>query len=247
MRTGLSRACKTKLLLVLTVITVGICAFTIAFQAFDVYGLALLSSVSVREGKAERFNKMNGKTPHGGIVFFGDSLTEMYDLQRYYDADGLVNRGISGDTTDHMAARLYDNALALEPKTLVMLGGANDLRGGSDPERIIAYLRNMFDTIRQCAPDTRVIVQSLYPINAQPEIFMAKKLLAFADNDKIVRVNALLRPLCDEYGFDYVDMHAMLRDSDGNLRREFTLDGLHLNPDGYRVVTRKLMPYVLPE
>ena len=39
-------------------------------------------------------------------------------------------------------------------------------------------------------------------------------------------------------------MYDELTDFDGNLNLEYTIDGLHLSPEGYKVVTAKRMKYI---
>lgn len=45
-------------------------------------------------------------------------------------------------------------------------------------------------------------------------------------------------------GITYIDMFSKLIDGDGKLRKEHTLEGLHLNAAGYRFVADALSPYM---
>ena len=136
---------------------------------YDIYGWAFITTDWVKDIKAKRYAKISVDAPKGSVVFFGDSLTEMYDLQEYYDFPTL-NRGISGDVTSHMLERLEDNVLVTEPSVLVLLGGANDLGHGGTPQSLSANLRQIITAVQAELPDCKIIVQSLYPVNPNVQI-----------------------------------------------------------------------------
>jgi hypothetical protein len=57
------------------------------------------------------------------VAFIGDSLTDGYDVERYYSEYKVENRGIAGDTTHGLLARLDVSVYQLKPKVIVMLIG----------------------------------------------------------------------------------------------------------------------------
>ena len=61
------------------------------------------------------------------VAFLGDSLTDGYDLSRYYPQYITANRGIGGDTTFDLESRLQISVYDLKPKVVVMLIGANNM------------------------------------------------------------------------------------------------------------------------
>lgn len=236
----MSRTVKKRLIATFSAITLCVCAVTIGLQALEVYGSALLSSYSMRQRKAAHYARIASHVEAHSTVFYGDSLTEMYDLTYWYPGKHYVNRGISGDTTDHMIERINTNLIDLQPDTVVLLAGANDFRAGQSVDTVVQNLRTIIETVQRELPNTRILVQSLYPVHPSEEILMSQKLLRQLDNSKILAANRELQLVCAELAVSYVDVHARLTDSQGNLRREFTIDGLHLNTAGYRVVTDTL-------
>jgi lysophospholipase L1-like esterase len=44
-----------------------------------------------------------------------------------------------------------------------------------------------------------------------------------------------LKKLADEFGYDYLDVHSLLADDKGELKAEYTGDGLHLNAEAYEI------------
>ena len=67
------------------------------------------------------------------IVFFGDSITEFWDLAATFPAQPYFNRGISGQTTSQMLLRFRPDAISLHPKVVVILAGINDIAGNTGP------------------------------------------------------------------------------------------------------------------
>ena len=43
----------------------------------------------------------------------------------------------------------------------------------------------------------------------------------------------------------YIDVNKNLKDAEGNLRREFTIEGMHIKEEGYRAIYEDIMKYVL--
>ena len=60
-----------------------------------------------------------------------------------------------------------------------------------------------------------------------------------------MEINKELEINAKAYNYEYIDMYDELTDSDGNLNLEYTIDGLHLSPEGYKVVTAKRMKYIV--
>lgn len=67
---------------------------------------------------------------HKRIVFLGDSMTEGAKWQELFDEKRVVNRGISGDVTYGLYARL-DEVIQARPLKVFLLCGVNDIKGES--------------------------------------------------------------------------------------------------------------------
>jgi len=85
--------------------------------------------------------------------------------------------------------------------------------------------RKILKRIKNEAPAVRVYVQSLLPTRGN---FAAR-------NPDVKDFNARLRALAEEYGHDYIDLHSLMVDDKGELKSDFTADGLHLNSAAYKV------------
>src|SRR5438105_5617872 len=66
------------------------------------------------------------KIEAASIVMLGDSLTEGAPWRELTGCADLVNRGIGGDTTSGVLARL-DEVLKLKPRAIFLMIGVNDI------------------------------------------------------------------------------------------------------------------------
>ncbi len=161
------------------------------------------------------------------VAFLGDSLTDGYDLEKYYPQFKTANRGIGGDTTHGLEARLQVSVYDLKPKVAVMLIGANN------PETMFENYESILMGLQENLPDTKIVLVSMTSMSRE---WGRKNHLAAYNN-------VLIRKLADKYGFTFVDMYAPLLDlTTGQLRDSYTTDGGHLTHEGYVVFTETLTP-----
>lgn len=71
-----------------------------------------------------------------------------------------------------------------------------------------------------------------------------KECLKIRTNDKINTANIEVEKLAQRHGQKYIDINAKLKDNLGRLRAEFTIEGMHINEDGYRAIYEDIMAYV---
>jgi lysophospholipase L1-like esterase len=162
------------------------------------------------------------------VAFLGDSLTDGYDLEKYYPEYLVVNRGISGETTTGLEKRLKVSLYDLKPKVAVMLIGANNM------DTMFDNYENILQGMKENVPDTKIVLLSLTSMGG--EHWGRKNQLAAYNNVKI-------KILADKYGYTYVDLYSSLFDiTTGGIKAEYTTDGGHLTDLGYQKFTQTLMP-----
>ncbi len=176
-----------------------------------------------------------------GTVFMGDSITEFWQLNAYFSSgEGImVNRGIGGDITPHMAARFEADVIQLRPRNVVIMGGTNDvffMLGQKKPdaeiiESVCASIASMLDAARSAG--INVLLCSITPTNSDRADHTGKSRI-------IPPLNERLKQLCAEKGCIYVDYAMALSDADGNLRKDLADDGLHPHWKGYAIMARVL-------
>ena len=111
------------------------------------------------------------------------------------------------------------------PTDVFLLIGINDLGSGRTPEVMEAGYREILEQVKKKAPAVRVHVQSVLPTRDR----YAKH------NANVIDFNSRLPKLAKEFGYDYLDLHTLMADDKGELKAEFTADGLHLKPDAYKI------------
>src|SRR5262245_32604332 len=161
------------------------------------------------------------------VVVLGDSLTERGEWAELLERP-VANRGIAGDTVADVRARL-DDIVALEPRTLFVLVGINDLAAGGWPAVLAIQHAALAIDLRRRLPRTRIVVESLLPI--RDELVARDDVLS---NAAVRRTNDLLRRTTAGAGVEWLDVHAALADPTGELDPRYAIDGLHLSPAGHR-------------
>lgn len=173
------------------------------------------------------------------IVFLGNSLIHGCEWHELLDMPNVLNRGINGDTADGINDRL-DAILPGHPAKIFLICGANDVSHDLSADSIATLITGLVERIQAESPSTKLYLQSVLPINNSFNRYRLMK-----DKEQTIRdINAQLRPMAEAHGVPFIDVHSALTDADGNLRREYTNDGLHLLGPAYLVWRDILLPYV---
>lgn len=166
--------------------------------------------------------------PTGAVVWMGDSITEQGWWSFLSKEKDIVNRGIGGDNTRGMLARL-DEILAFSPRKIFLMGGVNDLSGGRSVEEIAGNVRQMLEMIRKEVPACEVYLQSVITPNNEVLAYDYIK-----NKQHLVReLNNHYKALCDEGLATWVNIAPLLENEQGELKEELTKDGIHLHPEAY--------------
>ena len=56
-----------------------------------------------------------------------------------------------------------------------------------------------------------------------------------------------MEKLAAEFGYHFINVNDGLTDENGDLKEEYTIEGVHMYPDAYRHVFRNLKPYLMGE
>ncbi len=170
--------------------------------------------------------KVYEKLPNtpGEIVFLGDSITRQGPWSEIFS--NIRNRGVGGNSTRTLLNRLSE-VTDSKPDKIFLNVATNDLARGIPLEQTVKDYRQILQRIQTDTPDTRVFVVSLLPVNST-----LMNVLGYR-NDHIQKINERIKSLADEFGYTYVDLYNPFTDTQGRLRRDLTVEGLHLNTEGY--------------
>lgn len=175
----------------------------------------------------------------GQIVFLGNSITEAGKWNVYFPNHNTVNRGISGDNTDGMLARIHE-VIAAKPSKIFMMAGINDISLQRDNEVILRQVKLLLRQIVAGSPDTKIYVQSTLPLNTEKLKYGRLK----GKEKQIEEYNEGLKSLCEQLGVMYVDVYTLLLDKPLNLDPKYTADGLHINKEAYKIWVGLIKNYV---
>src|SRR5882724_7570046 len=141
------------------------------FAGLDQYRASRISIFTDDYGQLARYRNADAalKPPAPGenrVVFFGDSITDIWHLDEYFPGKPYINRGIGGQTTPQMLVRFRQDVIDLQPKAAVILAGTNDIAGNTGPMRledIEANFASLAELAR--AHDIKVIYASMLPVH----------------------------------------------------------------------------------
>ncbi|WP_010162839.1 SGNH/GDSL hydrolase family protein [Sphingomonas sp. PAMC 26617] len=200
---------------------------------WDVWKLHMLTrdfGQLCRYAEANRVLAASGQTVR--VVFMGDSITDNWihaDANLF--SNGVVDRGISGQTTPQMLARFRADVIALKPRAVHIMAGTNDIAGNTGAatiETVKGNIASMAELAR--AHGIRVVIASIPPAAAFPWSPGKRPV------PQIAAMNAWLRGYAKANGFGYVDYFAALATPEGAMKPGLSSDGVHPTPQGYAVM-----------
>jgi len=169
------------------------------------------------------------------IVFLGNSITEGgKDWNEKFGIVGISNRGISGDSTDGVIARLNE-IIHFSPKAIFLLIGINDIYNDLTPstDYIANNILKIIKRINQELPETKIFLQTILPV--EKEVY----------KEKIIAVNGIIKSFVSQSKFEIIDLYSIFVNDEGKMKQELSYDGVHLNDKGYSVWVDHIKPIVL--
>lgn len=179
------------------------------------------------------------------IVFVGDSITYQYNLEKYYkDKIHVVNSGIDGNTVNDILDNSYERIYRYNPTKVFLLIGTNDVPY-KDEKVIEDGIKKIVNSIRKNRSNCEIYLESIYPVNDTDNEKISHPMVNGRKNEKIMNINKELKAFADKTkNVTYINMYDKLLDENGNMKLEYTREGLHLSDEGYKVVTSVLSKYL---
>jgi lysophospholipase L1-like esterase len=213
---------------------------TTGFAGLDKYRASKIAVYSDDYGQLARYRDANAalKPSAAGenrVVFFGDSITDIWKLDESFPGKPYVNRGIGGQTTSQMLVRFRQDVINLQPKAVMILAGTNDIAGNTgriSNDDIEANYASIAELAR--AHDIKVIFSSILPVhNYTPE---SQDFFAQRPMERVLALNRWLKDYCAANHLVYLDYFSAMVDDKGLLKRDLANDGLHPNKAGFAVM-----------
>lgn len=182
--------------------------------------------------RVERFEMLSEPPKNVDLLLIGDSLIQEYPHDEMFKEVTVLNRGIGGDTTDGVLQRLDPSLGHHSPRTIVLLIGTNDLGlGKKSVNAITENIAAIANALINKQPKATIHVMSLLPVNETVDAFT----VGVRTNDALDAINARLKTLKTRYKFH--DVNRFFKDEHNRLKTTLTRDGLHINVEGYRLLT----------
>jgi lysophospholipase L1-like esterase len=207
-----------------------------------------------KENTLKRYKMLNRHVKKGQVLFVGSSLMELFpinEMQHTLDIDNIIyNRGISAITTDDLLKAMNECIFDLEPSKIFINIGSNDIGRpeGYKKENLIANYNKIMEEIKENLPGCEVCVMAYYPINAKADFGLDKSMkdmmFATRTNLNILEANVTVEELAKKHGFKFITVNQGLTDDEGNLKTEFSMEGLHLWPNAYSIILENMKEYL---
>lgn len=161
------------------------------------------------------------------IVMFGDSITKDGNWTDLLQRNDVKNSGYSGFTTGQLLSIMDSSVFQYAPNICFFLGGINDLSIGVPIESVFENQKKIISTIR--SHNIIPVVQSTINVRFMDGL-----------NSKVNMLNVKLSEFASRENINYIDLNAFLSDG-GDLKGEFTSDGVHLTLAAYEVWAKRIL------
>ena len=167
------------------------------------------------------------------VVFLGSSIFEFWKQKdpEYFSRNTYVDRGISGQISPQLLIRFRQDVINLKPKAVIILAGSNDIAGNTGHvtiDKIMDNIKSMAELAR--LHRIKVILCKYLPVYEYP---WNKQIKAA---DIIVDLNEKIETYAKERNYTILDYWTPLVDERKGQRAELTVDGVHPNLAGYKIM-----------
>jgi lysophospholipase L1-like esterase len=168
------------------------------------------------------------------LLLIGDSITEGFNTKELLPNINIVNKGVSGDSTFETINRIEESWFDSEPELIFICIGTNDLPRDTSDETILSNIKKIALRIKDHYPDGKIFLMPLFPTLDNPP----------RPNSRIVSLNIKIKYLTDELSCGFFNTYPHFADNQGNLKSEFTNDGLHLTDRAYKHWSELIIKFI---
>ena len=135
-----------------------------------------------------------------------------------------------------------------EPSRIFINIGTNDI--GSPEYQLEALLERYEEIIvriQERLPEAEINMMAYYPVNETdkiPEGEWGKTAFVTRTNENLNIANAAIENLAAKKGCRFINVNEGLADERGKLKKEYTIEGIHMYANGYQVVLQNLKKYL---
>ena len=205
--------------------------------------------------KVRNYWTLNALAEPGGILFTGSSLMEQFPVAEMAVSAGVrarvYNRGIGGTTTDDFLREIDTVLTDLKPSKVFLNIGTNDMTdrvyGDAWKDHLEANYEKILRIAKEKIPEAEIYCMAFYPTNhhlpGQNE--WTRAMLKDRTKENIAECSERVKTLAEKYGYYFIDVNEGLYDENGEQKKEFAIDGVHMTAEAYRVIFGNLKPFLL--
>lgn len=205
----------------------------------------------LREFQVDRMKEVivnNRISKENGVVFYGDSIVQGYDINKYIpEINDKYNCGIGGFTSETLLWICDEAVIKYKPSLVYISVGTNDLGNTNmrSPREIALNIEKLIRLVRGNLKEVKIMIASTTPCDENKQGPKAGKCLR--TNFNISIVNKEIQNICNRYeNVEFIDIYSTLLDKiSGNIKEIYTTDGLHLTEKGYEKITDIIKPRIL--
>ncbi|MEM9261097.1 MAG: GDSL-type esterase/lipase family protein [Bacteroidota bacterium] len=190
-------------------------------------------------GRYQAANTALTGSPEGRVVLLGNSITDAWAKRdsTFFAQNNFVGRGISGQTSPQLLVRFRQDVVALQPGTVVIHIGTNDIAentGPYDQAFTVGNITSMIDIAEQNG--IKVVLASVRPATH----FNWRKELGDR-SAMILELNEALKQLASQREIAYLDYHTAMKNERNGMDEELAKDGVHPTMEGYAIMGKLLV------
>lgn len=205
-----------------------------------------------KKQKVDKYRILNEKVIKGQTLFTGSSLMEYFPINELLMTEGMdqivYNRGIGGYTIPEMLETMEEQIFGVEPSKIFINIGTNDLSMPNFKlETLLSNYEKVLTQIKERLPEATVYMMAYYPVNEVdkvPDGEWGMHMFDSRNNETIERVNVAVEELAAKMGNEFINVNEGLRDERGKLKKEFTIEGVHMYANAYRVILQNMKKYL---
>jgi lysophospholipase L1-like esterase len=173
------------------------------------------------------------------ILFIGSSSFRLLrDTSTIFPGYAILNRAFGGSTLEDVIRWRYETIYPYQPKQIVMYCGENDFASSDTVtvELVVQRFKTLFQLIRAKYPSVPFVYVSIKPSPSRIHLI-----------NKVKEANRIIRTyLQSKTNTTFVNVFDAMLKKDGTPDESlFKEDMLHMNPKGYAIWKRKLLPVLM--
>lgn len=188
----------------------------------------------------QNFKKLDAEKtpPKNAILFIGSSsFTRWTDIAEYFPDKMIINRAFGGSRIADLNYYAEDLLNPYSAKQVVIYCGENDIVYKDKPsaDEVFSRFKQFYKTVRTKFPKANISYVSIKYSPSREQYWETMK-----------KVNKKIKCFLKwKSNANFIDITKAMNDENGQVRKDiFVEDMLHLKPEGYKIWTKVMYPYL---